>query len=335
MFGTEHNKYWGDLKKEYQDKRDQKRWEKKRKRQRKNWEITLDRKMPGASRDSGRRHARDIRPDQKRRAKVAVPKPVKHKTSDRHMRYDGSLQLQAENTNSARGTGSLFTSSERNSPDSTYISQPNPPNRGDLRHATAQVDPTPLPRSCQGSILSRPVGSSGPSIRRNASGASSHWSSPRLHECPPDGVSPLNSPDPTRLSPHSSRSVSPLSLISSGHRTIPGIKITFCGPNHNSTVSQSSDHSHQSQNDRASLTSKSTYYTAPSADLHRPRAGYNNSYVPTTPELEARNNPYIPTTPELEARPDWRPHPGPPDMSGHYVRAYLERSRKKRQTESF
>lgn len=234
-----------------------------------------------------------------------MPKPIKHKKSRGNVQYDGSQQHQARNGQAAREVGTMFLSSGRNSPSSTRTYHSGPSTVSHRRvNGTSQrrrveevrppkpvvlVNSAPLPRSQHGTVLSRPGGSSAPSIQRHATVASSHRSRSRRHGHPVEEVSPLSSVvELNHLNPHPPRSPSPLS--SYGGRGIPDITITPCGSNRSSVISQANHHGYPAhQSDRESFTSQNTFHTAFWDGPYGP-IGYDEDYVPSTPQLIARAN---------------------------------------------
>lgn len=304
IFRKQHSECWSDLKKEHQHKRDKKRKEIEEKREKKKRADTLNRTMPDAAhihsahtehdmydkRGHGRSHSQKMKTDQKRKADVAMPKPVKYKANRGEVQHDGS-QRQVRNGQAARDIGAMFSSSGRTSPSSshTYHSGPSTVSRRGMNGTSQRivVDEIRPPRvlvnsasfleSEHGSILSRPGGSSAPSIQRHATGAGSHKSRRRRHEHPVENVSPLSSVvESSHLTQHPrpTRSPSPLSMSSYAGRGIPDITITPCGSDRSSIIPQTDYDGHRAdRSDRESLTSQNFFHPAFWGDRHGPRAG--------------------------------------------------------------
>lgn len=255
--------------------------------------------MPNAydKRNYGRSHSRTRESDQERKADVAIPKPVKQKTSHGNMRYDDSRLVLSRNAQEPREIGTMLASSGRSQRSNhTDFSQPSTasrrrmngmsqrtredrnrtPRKGEVGNTRVLlVDSATLPRSQQGSI------------QRQTTGAISHGSRRRRHENIAEEVSPLSSPvELDHLAP-APRTPSPLTLRSYEDRTIPGITVTPCGSNHSSMIPHANHYdgpAHQS--DSESFVSHS--YTKICVDAHEPT--YNKYLVPTTPELDDRRN---------------------------------------------
>lgn len=290
MFFKKYRRCWPKLRDSHRRKKNQNNQKREEEKRRKR-EKTLDRTMPNAydKRNDGRSPSRTRGWDQKRKAGVAIPKPVKQKTSHGNLPYDDSRQYQSRNAQEPRETRTIFASSGRSQhSDNTSFSQPSTvsrrrmndisqkiwedkhrtPREGQARNARVLVDPASLPRSQHGSI------------QRQTTGASSHRSRRRRHEIKAEEVSPLSSAvELDHLDP-APRTPSPLTLRSYEVRAIPDITLTPCGSNHSSTSRLNHYDGPERQSDSES------HSTDTHVDVHKPH--FNKYLVPTTPELEAR-----------------------------------------------